>query len=256
MADLLEIMSQAAQEMTLSLAKIRTAMDHNLSKGEAAEETVRTFVRRYLPPSIGVTKGQVIDSRGQRTRQLDVILYDMARTPMLFGSDEDGHRLVPSEGVFAVVEVKTHVGPADMEGVFRNMLSVKRLDKSAYAPQGFIEQTVGILGQEWDHFSTLYFLFAFEAGDLVGINEALEASVSQLPLHEKVDMACSLSRGVLMNQTPNGTFDAAPSSGSTRVSYQTGNALLVFYMMTSEHLLQMSARPILVRRYIPPNRPL
>jgi hypothetical protein len=111
MSSLAEIMSQAAQEMALSLAKIRTAMNHNLSKGEAAEESVRSFFRRYLPPSLGVTKGQVVDSTGQRTRQLDVIIYDVAHTPMLFSSDEDGHRLVPSEGVIAVIEVKTQVGP-------------------------------------------------------------------------------------------------------------------------------------------------
>jgi len=100
---LAEIMSQAAAEMTLSLARTRTALSHSLSKGEAAEETVRKFFARYLPPSLGVTKGQVIDSLGWRTKQLDVIVYDMDRTPILFSSDED-HRLVPSEGVLAVVE--------------------------------------------------------------------------------------------------------------------------------------------------------
>jgi hypothetical protein len=90
---LAEITSQAAAEMTLSLARTRTALSHSLSKGEAAEETVRKFFARYLPPSLGVTKGQVIDSLGRRTKQLDVIVYDMDRTPTLFSSDEDGHRL-------------------------------------------------------------------------------------------------------------------------------------------------------------------
>lgn len=66
-----------------------------------------------------MTKGQVIDSLGRRTKQLDVIVYDMDRTPILFSSDEDGHRLVPSEGVLAVVEVKTHVDVSDSNGVDR-----------------------------------------------------------------------------------------------------------------------------------------
>jgi len=116
---LAEIMSQAAAEMTLSLARTRTALSHSLSKGEAAGETVRKFFARYLPPSLGVTKGQVIDSLGRRTKQLDVIVYDMDRTPILFSSDEDGHRLVPSEGVLAVVEVKTHADVSDSNGVDR-----------------------------------------------------------------------------------------------------------------------------------------
>ena len=95
MTGLAEIMSQAAAEMTLSLARTRTALSHSLSKGEAAEETVRKFFARYLPPSLGVTKGQVIDSLGWRTKQLDVIVYDMDRTPILFSSDEDRPPALP-----------------------------------------------------------------------------------------------------------------------------------------------------------------
>jgi hypothetical protein len=256
MADLAEIMSQAAQEMTLSLAKIRTAMSHNLSKGEAAEETVRRFFRRYLPHSLGVTSGQVVDSTGQRSRQLDVIIYDLARTPILFTSDEDGHQLVPVEGVIAVVEVKSQVQPSDMESVVTNMLSVKRLSKSAYVPQGMIQETMRVHGREWDYFPTLYFLFAYESGDLVGINRALAQQLTGLPEHERVDMACLLSKGVLINATTGGTFDAVPSPGSRLSSYETRNALLVFYLSISTYLLQAKTRPIMVVRYMPPSLPL
>ncbi|MCF6734881.1 DUF6602 domain-containing protein [Blastococcus sp. KM273129] len=251
MSDLMAIMSQAAQEMTLSLAKIRTALDHNLSKGEAAEESVRSFFRRYLPASLGVTKGQVIDSKGQRTRQLDVIIYDVARTPMLFSSDEDGHRLVPVEGVLAVIEVKTKVGPSDAEGIVKNMLSVKQLSKSAYFPQGSIQRVVTSYGRQWDHTPTLYALFALESGDLKKFNTALKSHMTTLPLWERVDIGCLLSKGVLVNEQLDGMIATVGSSGSSLKVYESPNALLIFYLMLSEQLLQTDTRPIAVKNYIP-----
>ena len=70
------IMAEAFDEMKHSLAKSKAALSHNLSKGEAAEESVRTFFRNHLPSSLGVAKGQVIDCQGERSKQIDIIIYD------------------------------------------------------------------------------------------------------------------------------------------------------------------------------------
>lgn len=50
------IMAEASDEMKHSLAKSKAALSHNLSKGEAAEESVRTFFRNHLPSSLGGQK--------------------------------------------------------------------------------------------------------------------------------------------------------------------------------------------------------
>jgi hypothetical protein len=111
--------------MAANLQKTRPALPHSLSKGEAAEEAVREFLQRHLPSSVGITKGQIIDSRGRFSKQLDVIIFDASRTPILFTSEEDGHQLVPVEGVIAVVEVKTTLAVSNVAGIVENMLSVK-----------------------------------------------------------------------------------------------------------------------------------
>jgi hypothetical protein len=136
------------------------------------------------------------------------------------------------------------------------MLSVKQRDKSAYVPQGVIQQTVNLYGREWDYVPTLYFLFAYECGDLVSFNRALGAQMASLAIHERVDMACLLSKGVLVNASNNGTYNPTPSPGSVLSSYETSNALLVFYLLASSHLLQASTRPMLLQRYIPQDLPL
>jgi hypothetical protein len=161
------LMKQAESEMLTSLAKTRAALSHNLSKGEAAEEAFRKFLRSHLPDSLGVTKGQIVDSKGAISRQLDAIVYNKSRTPMLFTSDEGDQQLVPSEGAVAVVEVKTRIEPSMVENIMENMKSVKRLDKSAYFDsKSPIIDTFNLYNSELSIFPTLYFVFAFEGSEL------------------------------------------------------------------------------------------
>ncbi len=164
MAALTDLMQQAAKEMEVSLGKTRAALSHNLTKGEAGEESFRQFLRKHLPDSLGVTKGQIIDSKGRQSRQLDVIVYNKLRTPMLFTSDEGDHQLVPSEGVLAVIEVKIALTKAMVPGLMTNMESVKRLDKTSYyKTNGMIVDSFTMYGKEVETFRTLYFVFSYES---------------------------------------------------------------------------------------------
>jgi hypothetical protein len=100
--------------MADKLAEIRESLDHSGEKGTATEEIVAEFLTDRLPQSIGATSGQVMDRTGRKSGQVDVILYDAIRTPMLFASTKAGRHTVPAEGVLAVVEVKTHLTPGEV----------------------------------------------------------------------------------------------------------------------------------------------
>ena len=249
---LARIMSEAAAEMKHSFAKGRAALSHNLTKGEVAEEAVRRFLRERFPSSIAIVKGQIIDSHGQLSKQLDVIIYDATHTPILYTSEEGDNRLVPSEGVLAVIEVKSHIGPSDVPGVIANMTSVKLLDKSAYYPQAWpIKMIMNMYGRTYDHFPTLYFLFAHEAGDLAAVAATFGALVSQFEVDKRLDCACILNKGVLVNWTPSGMIDGIPGPGTTLRGYQTENALLLFYLLMTRFVFQAQMRPIELTRYMP-----
>lgn len=246
------IMAEASDEMKHSLAKSKAALSHNLSKGEAAEESVRTFFRNHCPSSLGVTKGQVIDCQGGRSRQIDVIIYDSFRTPILFTSEEGGHQLVPSEGVLAVIEIKSYADPSDVTGILANMASVKSLDKSAYfSPRGALRTKTYIYDREYDYFPTLYFLFAYDSGSLQALGAEFDRQLTALPVDKRLDCACVLSKGVLVNSQRDGTIDTVPESETKLASYATNNALLLFYILVTRYLLQAETRPIELRRYIP-----
>lgn len=193
MAALDDLMSEASAEMTTSLTKTRKALSHNLSKGEAVEESFRSFLRKHLPVSIGITKGQVIDSRGARSCQLDVIVYDANRTPMLFTSDESGHQLVPNEGVIAVFEVKTTLQASKATEIVKNMQSVKSLTKSAYYyTDSPIEHGFQLYGKDYKVAPTMYFVFAFEGDSPASVAVAIEALQRSEPIDERVDCGAYL----------------------------------------------------------------
>jgi hypothetical protein len=245
-------MNQTSDEMTAKFNRTKAALTHSLSKGEAHEETVRQFFRRHLPNSLGVTSGQVIDSLGASSRQMDVIIYDAQRTPILYTSDEGDKQLVPSEGVVAVVEVKSRIEASDMSDVNRNMRSIKDLDKSAYMPQtGPVINEVTMYGIKRDYFPTLYFLFAYDSGRLDTLPGALSDAMGPSPVDKRIDMVCVLSKGVLINYSSKPSVTATPGPGTQLVSYETKNALLMFYMLTSLHLLQTATRPIAINKYLP-----
>lgn len=252
-SDLPEVMKQTAGEMTASLAKLRAAMDHNLSKGEAAEEALRKFLRGHLPQSLGIAKGQIIDSKGHQSKQLDVIIYDAQRTPILFSSEENAMQVVPSEGVIAVVEVKTSINTSDVAGIIANMTSVKNLDKTAfYDTDHVITHTVNVYGRELKVFPTLYFVFAFESSPAPSLVRKFIALMEALPLDQRVDCCCLLDQGVILNQGVDGMHDAVPSPGSRVCAYSTSHALFLWYLIMSRWLLQAKMRPVNLLPYVPP----
>ncbi|GAA1846769.1 hypothetical protein GCM10009772_25080 [Pseudonocardia alni subsp. carboxydivorans] len=246
-------MQQTASEMRASLAKTRAALTHNLSTGEALEESFRKFLRRHLPASIGVTKGQIIDSKGGKSRQIDAIVYDASRTPILFSSEEDGQQVVPNEGVLAVFEIKATINRSDMQSVVDHMQSVKSLDKSAYySPNSIIEYTTNLYGKELAVPPTLYFLFSYESGELGPIADELRSLQSNLPLESRIDCACVLDRGMLLNATSTGVT-GTPEPGSNLAAYPSENSLLMFYLLFSRYLLQFRFNAIAIQKYIPAN---
>lgn len=129
------ILELTAAEQLVKFDKLRDAIEHNGLVGQEGEKIVAAFLRERLPGSIGVTTGEILDVEGGQSRQIDVVLYDAMRTPMLFtGEDKDTH-VVPAEGVLAVIEVKKRLRASDLDGCLRNCRSVKQLVRNAYFAQ-------------------------------------------------------------------------------------------------------------------------
>lgn len=250
------MMRLASEELRLSFRKVRTAIDHNLSSGQSLEEAVRVFLRNHLHAGLNVTQGQVTDTNGNTTRQLDVIVYDAQATPMLFTSEEAGHQLVPIEGVVGVVEVKTEITASTVPGVIANVQSVKSLEKRAYhqplAPDPIVHE-YSMYGRQFDHFPVIYSLVAFESSTLKNLVDAMRQHNDKLPPFQRIDHTCILDKGVIANFTPEGKLDAIPNSRTISAGLVTEHALLTWYIFIQRLYSQASSKPINMQAYLGEN---
>jgi hypothetical protein len=127
--DIDRVFNEVAQKMRSDLERARGALSHAGMKGASAEDTFRTFLREHLPRSLDVSSGVLVDVNGNVSRQLDVIISDANKTPVLFRSGED--RVIPVECAYAVIEVKSKLDAKELDSAFENMLSVRSLTQTA-----------------------------------------------------------------------------------------------------------------------------
>jgi hypothetical protein len=238
--DLTSIFDEVAEQMRSDLRMARSALRHSGLKGSAFEETLRRFLRRYLPRTLDVSTGVLIDAQGNPpSRQIDVIISDAAKTPIFYASGEV--RVIPIECVYSVIEVKAYVDTNELSRVHENMLSVRRLQKTAYYPLDELDRSVSAYGQEWDIWPVNYFLFAFDSIGLRSLGDALHGlhEHAGLPSHQRIDTVCVLDKGLILNRPRDEErLDALPSPGSVLRLVPSERALLYFYTMITHYLNQ------------------
>jgi hypothetical protein len=250
--DLVKIFDLLSQKMNLEWERIKTSLPHSGLKGTALEGEFKKFLREYLPPNLEISSGILIDSNEKESRQLDVIIHDAAKTPLLY--NEEGIRVMPVECVYAVIEVKADIGSAtEVAKIFENMKSVKDLEKKSYIkPSGRIQNTILAYGQEWEIWPVHYFVFALESMKLSFIADELNRRNQEenREVSKRVDCICVLNMGVIMNQLNDGMYDALPGPNSVIVSSLTKKPLLFFYRLIVNRLLQATMPPFQITEYM------
>lgn len=243
MLDFKNLFTNISKRMRADFESARATLSHPGLKGAAFEGTVKQFFRQYLPDRLGVATGQLVDSTGSLSKQLDVVIFDKSKTPILY--ENNGVQVIPVECVYAVIEVKARLDASELPSIHANMLSVKSLKKTAYYDgESVIVETNNLYGQKWRHWPTNYFVFGFECPDprtlQVPLIEYHNASLQQP--HMRIDLMCILDRGVYLNLTQDGKFDALPSFTSVPVYIATDQSLLLFYTLVV-HLMNQARMP-------------
>ncbi|WP_089053279.1 DUF6602 domain-containing protein [Flavobacterium oncorhynchi] len=102
--NLKELFGGLQNQMVAQLNTNREYISHPGSVGDALENVWIDWLRKYLPNRYCVDKAIVIDSNGNTSHQIDVVIYDQHFTPFVF--NQNGFIYIPAEGVYAVFEVK------------------------------------------------------------------------------------------------------------------------------------------------------
>jgi len=129
-----ELFGGLQKQMVAQLNTNREFVLHPGSKGDSLENVWIEWLRKYLPNRYSVDKAIVIDSSGELSHQLDLVIYDQQYTPFVF--TQNGIHYIPAEGVYAVFEVKPDLqGTADKLNFFQyageKIESVRRLKRTS-----------------------------------------------------------------------------------------------------------------------------
>ncbi len=117
------------QECLLSMLKSSRRITHAGDRGEVNEQHFIDFLRKYLPNRYTVEKAIVIDSNGAVSNSIDVVVFDRQYTPTLL--DNDKHRYVPAEAVYAVFECKPTINKQLLEYAADKAASVRKLHRTS-----------------------------------------------------------------------------------------------------------------------------
>ena len=233
------IFDEVARRMRSDFEEARKAVSQPGLRGESLEETFRTFLKEYLPRSLDISTGLLVDANGKSSCQLDVIISDSAKTPIFYRRGNT--RVIPVECAYAVIEVKANLDANKLDRVFQNMKSVRNLKKNAYVkPAGAIIRSVNLYGRKWDIWPINYYVFAYDSIELMRLAEHIHArhEGEKLPEHSRIDTVCVFNKGVICNQLKDGKFDALPQPGSKLCVRKTTQSLLLFYALTSRYFNQ------------------
>ena len=114
------------EQLVVDFERARQATTPGLV-GQAMEMPVRKQLEQILPRGIAVGSGCVIDSDGNTSRQIDVILYERDICPVFSVNNTPETTYYPCEGVIAVGEIKSLLDTNGLADSFAKIASVKCL---------------------------------------------------------------------------------------------------------------------------------
>ena len=204
----------------------RVAVTHPSARGEASEDDWLRILKDHLPRRYQADRAFVIDSRGDSSDQIDIVIYDQQYSPFLY--NQANQRYVPAESVYGVLEVKQDLSKEHLQYAGRKAASVRRLHRTsariphaggAYDPRPLPRVVAGILTYQSSWSPAFGVPFRDALGELVA--------------DEHLDVGCALVHGA---------FEATyPTNHPVAITVADGPRSLVQFLMRLLRQLQSSA---------------
>ena len=170
-------MSDAVAEMARkSLSIRRDFAHHHLTAGQLRESTVKKFLVEHLPERFGITSGFAMSADGVFSNEADLLIVDkLNNAPFYPGSDKE---LWPVESIYALVEVKTRLGPSDLSDAVAKGRRFKTLNRN------FCDTKLPIRLIE----DSLFVIWGFGCPNPVTLKANLSTALKNVPINEQPDL--------------------------------------------------------------------
>lgn len=110
-------------------ADFGSVLNHPTDNGDNSEKNWIKWFNDYLPQRYKAAKATVIDSKGNISHQIDLVLYDAQYSYLAF--NENDILYIPAESVYAVFEIKPELNKTYMEYAGKKAESVRSLYRTS-----------------------------------------------------------------------------------------------------------------------------
>ena len=126
---LARILADLHQDIERRLASARQTLGHSVAKGNASERVWLELLQTYLPQRYQAQAAFIVDSKGDFSDQIDVVVFDRQYSPFIFKFE--GELVIPAESVYAVFEAKQAINAAQVEYAQKKVASVRKLHRTS-----------------------------------------------------------------------------------------------------------------------------
>jgi hypothetical protein len=217
------------QQLVAKLVTNRRNIQHPGTKGDASELCWLDMLNSYLPQRYHAAKAFVVDSEGQISDQIDLVIFDRQYSPFLF--NQNNALYVPAESVYITMEVKQDIDKDVIEYAGAKAASVRQLKRTSvpvphaggeFPPKEHFEILSGIvaLGCKWDP----------------PYGESFTNAIKKLPIEKRIHIGCALKSGA---------FDVTYID-NTEINIETCGAeesLVFFFLRLLARLQQLGTVP-------------
>ncbi|WP_394168923.1 DUF6602 domain-containing protein [Saccharospirillum alexandrii] len=124
-----QLLSSLHDDIQHRLATTRKSFGHPGTKGDASESVWISMLDAYLPKRYQAAKAHVVDSQGNFSQQIDVVIFDRQYSPFIFTYEDE--TIIPAESVYAVFEAKQTADADIVKYAQEKVASVRRLHRTS-----------------------------------------------------------------------------------------------------------------------------
>lgn len=235
-SSLREIFVQQQKAMRAKLEYELTLHRHPDARGDAAEEAWIAMLAAALPRRFEVAKAFVIDCRGTRSDQQDVVIHDRHFSPLL--SDAAGGRYIPAEAVYAIFEVKQAIDRDEVLYAAEKAASVRSLNRTSAS----FRHLTGVAAADRPRDEILAGILAVRAGWNPPYGGPFRRALDDCVATGRLDLGCSLDGGAFEIEYRDGSGpDLTSSDPEIGLPSFLFTLLRRFQRMTTAHALDFGS---------------
>ena len=180
------------------------------------------MLQYHLPHRYQAETAFIVDAEGKQSEQIDIVIYDRQYTPELY--NQDGQKVLPAEGVYAILEVKQTFNKENVEYAGKKVSSVRRCHRTR-AP------IVHAGGEEKPRELTpiLGGILATDSGWNPPFGHTFEKILNEGVSEERLDIGCVVTAG---------SFEAIYNDNDLKIKTSLQEHALAFFFLRLLHRLQ------------------